>query len=263
MFYQKQDLPEINEVVLCTVKKILFHSVFVDLDEYSKEGMVHISEIAPGRIRNLRDFVKENKKIVCKVLSINKEKGHIDLSLRRVSLSQKKNKLEEHKQEEKAENILKLAAKDLKISLEDIYKEAGYIILEQYPSLNECFQEIVNSNFDISTLKIKKNIADKIEEHVREKIKPPKVNISGTLVLQSNLPNGVEIIKKTLKNVLTSDNIEVIYIGAPKYKITVTASNYKEAELILKNISNTAIEFIKNLKGSGEFIRDDRNPKVS
>ena len=158
MFYKKQGFPEVNEIVLCTVKKILFHSIFVNLDEYNKEGMVHISEVSPGRIRNLRDFVREDKKIVCKVLSINKEKGHIDLSLRRVSPTQKINKLQEYKQEEKSENILKLISKDLKINLEDIYKEAGYKILETYPSLTSCFQDIVNSNFKLSILKIKKNI---------------------------------------------------------------------------------------------------------
>ena len=34
MFYKKQGIPENGEVVICTVKKILFHSVFVDIDEY-------------------------------------------------------------------------------------------------------------------------------------------------------------------------------------------------------------------------------------
>ncbi|MBU2633775.1 MAG: translation initiation factor IF-2 subunit alpha [Nanoarchaeota archaeon] len=263
MFYKKQGLPETNEIVLCTVTKILFHSVFVTLDEYQKEGMIHISEISPGRIRNLRDFVKEGKKIVCKILRINQEKGHIDLSLRRVSTSQKRNKIQEIKQEEKSENILKITAKDLKIDLETIYKEAGSKILEKYPSLTECFQEIVNSNFKLSTLNIKSTIADKIEKYVKEKIKPPKVNITGTLNLQSHSPEGINIIKKTLKHVLSFKNTEVLYLGAPKYKLTITDSNYKDAEINLKKITDSTLEFIKKLKGSGEFIRNDRNPKMS
>ena len=56
MFYKKQGFPEESELVLCTVKKILDHSVFVGLDEYNNlEGMIHISEVSPGRIRNIRD----------------------------------------------------------------------------------------------------------------------------------------------------------------------------------------------------------------
>ena len=76
-------MPEEGEIVLCTVKKILYHSIFATIDEYETlEGMLHISEVSPGRIRNIRDFVKEGKQIVCKVLKVDKVKGHIDLSLR-------------------------------------------------------------------------------------------------------------------------------------------------------------------------------------
>ena len=104
MFYKKNGFPEEGEIVLCTVKKILYHSVFAILDEYKHiEGMIHISEISPGRIRNIRDYVKEGKQIVCKVLNINKQKGNIDLSIRRVGTNQKRNKNSEWKQETKAE----------------------------------------------------------------------------------------------------------------------------------------------------------------
>src|SRR3989338_11129087 len=121
MFYKKEGKPESGELVLCTVKKILYHSVFVSLDEYQNiEGMVHISEIAPGRIRNLRDYVKEGKRIVCKVLKIHKEKGHIDLSLRRVNQSQRIRKNTEYKQEIRAEKILENVAKELNTTLDDI-----------------------------------------------------------------------------------------------------------------------------------------------
>jgi len=93
MFYKKKGLPEEGEYILCTVKKILFHSVFVSLDEYEhKEGMVHISEVSPGRIRNIRDYVKEGKKLICKVLRVKHDRGQVDLSLRRVSVSMRKKK---------------------------------------------------------------------------------------------------------------------------------------------------------------------------
>ena len=102
MFYQKKGIPEENEIVICTVKKILPHGVFVGLDEYKdKEGLIHISEISPGRVRNIRDFVKEGKRIVCKILKINLERNHIDLSLRRVTQSQRINKNTSYKQEQK------------------------------------------------------------------------------------------------------------------------------------------------------------------
>ena len=69
MHRTKKGLPEEGEVLLCSVTKIYPHCVFVNIDDYSnKSGMIHISEISPGRIRNIHDYVKEGKKIVCKVL---------------------------------------------------------------------------------------------------------------------------------------------------------------------------------------------------
>ena len=97
MLFKKQGFPEESESVLCTVTSVQYHSVFVDIDEYGKSGMIHISEVSPGRMRNIRDFVKEGKKIVCKVLRINEEKGYIDLSLRRVNESEKRRKIDDIK----------------------------------------------------------------------------------------------------------------------------------------------------------------------
>ncbi len=74
MLYQRTGYPEEEELLLCTVTKIFPHSVFVKMDEFGRDAMIHISEVSPGRIRNIRDFVVEGKKVVCKVLRIDKEK---------------------------------------------------------------------------------------------------------------------------------------------------------------------------------------------
>jgi len=92
MLYRREGFPVDDELVFCTVTKIFHSSVFVVLDEYDKSGMINISEIAPGRIRNIRDYIEMGKKIVCKVLRVDSVKGHIDLSLRRVNEMEKKKK---------------------------------------------------------------------------------------------------------------------------------------------------------------------------
>ena len=132
MFYKKKGKPEIDEIVICTVKRVLYHSVFVNIDEYENaEGMIHISEIAPGRIRNIRDYVVEEKKVVCKVLNIT-EKGDLDLSLRRVSTTQMVNKLNDYKKEEKAEKLLEQIGKELNFNLKKVYEDIGIKAIERW-----------------------------------------------------------------------------------------------------------------------------------
>jgi len=104
--------PEEEELVLCTVKNILGTTVFVDLDKYGKTGVIATSEIAPGRIRNIRDYVVPHKKIVCKVLRVDKAKGHIDLSLRRVSQKDTKEVIQHYEKEKVASTILGFVLKE-------------------------------------------------------------------------------------------------------------------------------------------------------
>jgi len=256
MFYKKKDFPENDEIVMCTVKRILPHSVFVDLDEYGREGMVHISEVSPGRIRNLRDFVSEGRKIVCKVLNINRERGYIDLSLRRVNLIQRRKKLDDYKQEIKAEKLIENVGKQLKLSLGQMYDEVGYKILERYPSLTDCFKEIIHNGLKLNKLGIKESLASKIESLVEERMKPQMVSVKGILKLSSKESNGIEIIKKILTN-LVSKGVNVTYLGAPKYKIVVEDSDYKKAEYKLKEAMNSSLEMAKKLKAEAEFNRKD------
>jgi translation initiation factor 2 alpha subunit (eIF-2alpha) len=78
---------ETGDVVLCTVDRIVGTTVFVHI-EGNGEGSIILSEIAPGRIRNIRDYVVPKKKIICKVLRISGDR--IELSLRRVTLKEQK-----------------------------------------------------------------------------------------------------------------------------------------------------------------------------
>jgi len=263
MFYKKKGIPEENEIVICTVKKILYHVVFVSIDDYKDlEGMVHISEISPGRIRNLRDFVKEGKRIVCKVLKIDQAKKQIDLSLRRVSPSQTRNKLTEIKQEDKSEKLLELTAKKLNMSLEDIYKEVGEKIIENEGTLTAGFYKVVKEDEDfIKNLITNKKVTEELTKIIKEKISVPEVKVSGILKLTSYSSEGINVIKKVIKSTLDFSkkkkyNAKIIYIGAPKYQLTITALDYKDAEKEMKILSEFAVSEIEKEKGIGEFNRN-------
>jgi len=255
MFYKKSGLPEQGEIVLCTVTKVLYHSVFAKLDEYKNlDGMIHISEISPGRIRNINDYVKEGKKIVCKVLNIKPEKRQIDLSIRRVNTMQKINKNNDFKQEIKSEKLLEYIGKQLKKSLEEMYNEIGFKIIEEYGSLHEGFEKFILDEELVDELKLEKETKKVFLEIIKDKIKAPEVEITGMLELSSEDPKGVEIIKKILIKSQKGE-IRISYVSAPKYRITVKASDYKTAEGILKNTQEEIIKDVQKSGGHAEFKR--------
>ena len=85
MAERRVEWPERGDLVIATIDSITTYGAYVELEEYGKKGLLHVSEISSSWIRNIRDFVREGQKIVLKVIRVKSEKGHIDVSLRRVT----------------------------------------------------------------------------------------------------------------------------------------------------------------------------------
>ena len=93
---------------MCQILKIHPNSAIAKLVEYKKTGLIHVSEVASKWVRDIREFIKENQFVVCRVMEIN-ENG-IYLSIKRVSKGQANSKLNEFKKERKSEKMLELIA---------------------------------------------------------------------------------------------------------------------------------------------------------
>ncbi len=243
MFFKKQGFPQEGEVLLCTVTSVQYHSVFVRIDEYDKTGMIHISEVSPGRIRNIRDFVKEGKKVVCKVLRIHADRGHIDLTLRRVTESEKRAKIEWTKKEQHAEKIIEQVATKNGIAPAALYTDVSTPIFSQYTSLSECFDDFVQGNISLADAGIPQKYVSLLEESIRQRIKPPEVIVRNKFKITTYEPSGIELIKECFKKIEAAgkEAIAASYLGSGTYHITVKASDYKTAEKIFKQSTQPAL----------------------
>lgn len=258
MLFNKQGFPEESELVLCTVTSVQYHSVFVELDEYGKTGLIHISEVSPGRIRNIRDFVKEGKKVVCKVLKINQEKGYIDLSLRRVNESEKRRKIDEIKKEQNAEKIIEIAASKIGAKTEDLYREISSKVTQTHASLPEFFEESAKDEKLLDNLGIDKKWMKILEGVIKQRIKPAEVEIKGKLKITTYSPEGIAIIKDSLKKAedAAKGKIGISYLGSGIYRFMAKAPDYKEAEKLMKSATESAINNVTKQGGTAEFARD-------
>ena len=236
MFYKREGFPEEGENVVCTVTKIHYHSVFANLNMYpGKSGLLHISEISPGRIRNIYEYVKEGKVIVCKVLRVDPSKGHIDLSLRRVSDSQRIKLMSRIKQEQKAEKIIENAAGELDMKPKELYDKVAAVALNDYEYIYDLFFEVIMDQQDIKVLELAPKETKVLEELVRQRIKPPLVELKGKLKFMSYAGDGVERVKKVLQQAeQVDDKLVLQYAGGGAYTISIVCEDFKEAEGILK-----------------------------
>ncbi|MGV8171774.1 MAG: S1 RNA-binding domain-containing protein [Candidatus Woesearchaeota archaeon] len=253
MFIKRLGFPEESDLVMCTVNNIQHNSIFVNIHEYDRQGMITISEVAPGRIRNIRDYVVEGKVIVCKVLYVNKERGYIDLSLRRVNEGQRREKNDAVKQELKAEKIIEMTAHSLKIDGKVLYDKIADAFLDSYFYIYQAFDDFLNGNISLNDY-FDKNISEILEKTIREKIKPKEILIAGDVTINSWEENGVEDIRTVLGDVL-KDNIKVNYLGGGRYRILIKGTDYKILEKSLKDASDNVMNYMKKHKAHVAYER--------
>ncbi len=254
--------PNVGEYIVCNVLNVTDFGAYVELEEYkNKEGFIHISEIKAGWVKYVRDYIREGQKIVCKVLNVDSNRGHIDLSLKDVNDHQKRTKIQIWKNEQKAEKWLQIALNEYKNS-EKLTEYLYYKFIDLFGTAYSGFEEsAIKGKTILHGIDISEDIKDKIVNVARENIKDAFVEITGYLDLQINDSEGINIIKNSLKNSynqIEKENglkIEMSYVGAPRYRIKVIAPDYKTAESVLKKIAVKAISYIEKYNGIGTFNR--------
>ncbi|MFP3945773.1 MAG: translation initiation factor IF-2 subunit alpha [Archaeoglobaceae archaeon] len=259
LIIKRSGYPAKAEFVVGTVIRVLDFGAFVSLDEYeNKEGLVHISEIAPGWIKDIRDHVKKGQKVVCKVLDTNPKRGHIDLSVKDVNDRQRREKMLQWKNEVKAFKWLEIAGEKVNMGIDELV-EVGKKIMDKYDSVYAAFEDCALDGVENLSF-VGDDLAKAIYEVAQENIKPSAVKIRGYFELKSTAPDGVEKIKKALneayKAVSDDGKLKIGYIGAPKYRIDIEASDYKQAEGVMKKAVNNTLRSIKKSGGEGNFIRE-------
>jgi translation initiation factor 2 subunit 1 len=263
-----KDFPEEGEFVVATVKNIHHYGAFLSLDEYpGKEGFMHISEVAPTWVKNIRDYLKEGQKIVAKVIRVDPSKGHIDLSLKRVTQQQRKAKLQEFKRAQKAENLLKMVAERIGKSFEDAWKEVWVPLEEEYGEVYAAFEDAAQNGKEVLEGLIPEEWIEPLYEIIKSYVEIPTVTIDAELEITVPTSNGIEVIREALIrarnriNEIKDIEAKITYLGAPRYRIDIVAPDYLTAEKVMEDIAAEILDVIKKAGGEATFIRKEKRIK--
>ena len=254
--------PEEGELVVVTVKNVKQNGVYVDFDEYPGiEGFIFIGEIASGWVKNIRTFVRDGQRLICKVMRTKKDGSSLELSLKSVSEERRRDRLQEWKNEQRSIQLLKVLGE--KVGWDDNKRESmSEDLVSAFGTLYASFEEaamnetsIVDAGFDGEWIK-------EFTEIAIENIIPPFVEIKGNLNLSINVENGVEVIKDALASAenYTSDKDEVsvmcFYNGAPEYRIVLKAPDFKTAEDLWIEVSNVIVSKMEEYGGQATCFRE-------
>lgn len=217
--------PERGEFVICTITKLNPHSAYANIEEYNKEGMIHISEIASGWVKDIRKFIKKGQTVVAKVIRID-DRG-ILLSMKRVNKKQKNERLKEFRLGQRAEKMLELAAKTLGRNLDDAYNEVGYLLQDSLGSIYEGFKLAVINPEKLEKIGVPKEWIDAIKPIAEKNIEQKNFEFRAMLKIRTLEPDGLSTIKKIVSKAEKA-GLSVHYIAAPDYLVKYVTKNAKK-----------------------------------
>ncbi len=240
--------PRTGQLSIAVVSKITKFGAYCKLIEYGdKEAFLPIREISSGWIKNIREHIHEGQKVVCYINNIDENKGTIDVSIKRVTTKESKDKIREYNLEKRLSAVFLQAIRAAK---EDNRKVQ---LVESTESLFGTYR-----NFALQLNENPKAIADAqippavIEEFKRiieasRKEKHFIVAYNAKIVTYNTLLGATEL-REAFKKVAKL-GLSVIYLGAPRYKIIAEGTDYADAE---KKIKETE-DIIKNIIKDGEI----------
>lgn len=270
----KTPLPKDGDFVIGRVSDIQSQYIYVELLDYeglpsdeTARGMIHISEVSSRWVKNIRSVVRINQKLVLRVIKVVPEKGHVDLSLRRVNSAQRDKVLKENKYANKFENLLQFLteAEGVDMTLEQAYEMVGWPIKDHFNDYQEAVEALKEDGRGIMDQleNIPENIKDTFLKIVDENVEISTVSIIGKLKLVNPSGDGIERIKdsileaqKVLKTPKATRNLKFSYLGAPFYRVEIISKDYIDAESILSESLGVLEKKTKEYDGSMEFIRD-------
>lgn len=239
----RKPLPDVGEIVVGTVVEIYDYGAYLTLDEYGGiRAFLPWSEIATRMVRNIRQVLREGQKVAVKVIRIYRKRNQVDVSLKRVSDSERRRKMIWWKRTLKAAMILEIVANKIGKP-----PEAAYDILwkldETYgDALTGLEQAVIQGEDALRAAGVPEDWIRPILEEAKARVEVRQVRISGIATVQSLAGDGVERVRSVLRSMVEaarstdSKNVKVkaYTIGAPRYRIDLISHDYKILERALQ-----------------------------
>ena len=188
--------------MVVNVRHIAEMGAYVRLLEYDNiEGMILLSELSRKRIRSIQKLIRVGRNEVVVVLRVDKEKGYIDLSKRRVSPEDILKCEERFAKAKTVHSIMRNVAEKTDIPIEQVYAEVAWPLYRKYGHAYEGFrlsiaqQEEVFSDLTLSS----PSILPEVIHQVSRRMTPQQLKLRADIEVTCFAEAGIDAIREALK----------------------------------------------------------------
>jgi translation initiation factor 2 subunit 1 len=198
-FYENQ-YPDLEEVVMVNVRNIADMGAYVTLLEYNNiEGMILLSELSRRRIRSVNKLIRVNRNEVVMVLRVDKEKGYIDLSKRRVSPEDVAKCEDRYNKAKAVHRVLRQVADNNNMPLKNLYQLVGWPLYKKYGHCYDAFKMVLTDSENIyEGLNVPKELQESLTNYIKKRLAPQPIKVRCDLEVTCFTYEGILAVKEAL-----------------------------------------------------------------
>ncbi|KAF1992463.1 hypothetical protein K402DRAFT_388119 [Aulographum hederae CBS 113979] len=249
-FYEEK-FPEVESFVMVNVRQIAEMGAYVKLLEYDNiDGMILLSELSRRRIRSIQKLIRVGRNEVVVVLRVDKEKGYIDLSKRRVSPEDVERCHERYNKSKTGHSIMRHVAEKTNIPIEDLYKSIAWPLNKKYGHCIDAFKLSITNPDVWNECEFQSDVVkEELLSYIKQRLTPQPTKVRADVDVTCFGYEGIDAVKTALRKAEaknTAENmVKVKLVSPPLYVLT--------SQCFDKNVGITMLEeSIKDMTASIE-----------
>ncbi|EPS30176.1 Eukaryotic translation initiation factor 2 subunit alpha [Penicillium oxalicum] len=224
-FYEEK-YPEVDSYVMVNVKQIAEMGAYVKLLEYDNiDGMILLSELSRRRIRSIQKLIRIGRNEVVIVLRVDKEKGYIDLSKRRVSPEDVVKCEERYNKSKAVHSIMRHVAEATQTPLETLYQQIAWPLNRKYGHSHDAFKISITNPDVWNEIEFPNDVVKKeLQQYISKKLTPHPTKVRADIEVTCFGYEGIDAVKEALRtaeaNNTPENQIKVKLVAPPLYVLT-------------------------------------------
>jgi len=262
--YEKK-YPDQDELVLVTVRSVAEMGAYVTLNEYNGiEGMILLSELSRRRIRSINKLIRVGRMEVVVVLRVDKEKGYIDLSKRRVSAEDVEKMEIKYNKSKQVHSIMRQVAETCKVSMLGLYETWGWDLYKRFGHAYDGFKVLVQDPEKVvGQYSIDEKVKAALIKTVKRRLTPQPIKIRADIEVTCFAYEGIDAVKSALKKGEAKSNeniqIKIALVSPPLYVMFTTTLNKEEG---IKTLEGAVEAIAEEIKAKGGNINVKSPPRA-
>merc|ERR1719495_1005850 len=232
--------------------------------------MILLSELSRRRIRSINKLIRVGRSEPVVVIRVDKDKGYIDLSKRRVSKEDIERCTEKYSKAKAVNSIVRHVAEILGLKtndeLEDLYRKTAWYFenrAKKQGTAYDYFKQSVADPTLLDALDLDEKTKEVLVENIQRKLTQQAVKIRADFECSCFTYEGIDAVKEALRAGIGAGNpeipIKINLIAPPVYVMTCSTPERSDG-LALLNEGCKAVE--EKIKASGGNFAIQMAPKV-